>query len=117
MVDGAGAELAVELLGSEPPEVVYGEGPEVEHVVPGEGVSLLDHHHLAAQQRQLDGRPQAARAAADDQTLNGHKGGGRGEVLRVSNRTVKANFYLFHLDPVQACKHKNLHSLFIHSRS
>lgn len=71
MVDGAGAELAVELLGSEAPQVVYGEGPEVEHIVPGEGVSFLDHHHLTAQQGQFDGRPQTTRAATDDQTLKG----------------------------------------------
>jgi len=70
VVDGAGAKLAVELLGSEAPQVVDGEGPEVEHVVPGEGVPLLNHHHLTAQQGQLDGRPQAARAATDDQALN-----------------------------------------------
>lgn len=69
MVDGAGAELAVELLGTESPEVVDGVGPEVEHVVSGEGVSLLDHHHLTAQQGQLDGRPQTAGTRADDQTL------------------------------------------------
>lgn len=69
MVDGAGTELAVELLGSEAPEVVDGEGPEVEHVVPGEGVSLLDHDHLAAQQGQFDGRTQSTRTPADDQTL------------------------------------------------
>lgn len=73
VVDGAGAELAVELLGPKPPEVVDGEGPEVEHVVPGEGVSLLDHHHLTAQQGQLDGCPQATRTPANDQTLNGVK--------------------------------------------
>ncbi len=48
VVDGASAELAVELLGTKAPEVVNGEGPEVEHIVPGEGVSLLDHHHLTA---------------------------------------------------------------------
>lgn len=75
MVDGAGAELPVELLGSESSEVVDGEGPEVEHVVPGKGVSLLDHHHLTAQQGQLDGRPQTTRAAADDQTLDGVREG------------------------------------------
>lgn len=74
MVDGAGAELAVELLGPEAPEVVYGEGPEVEHVVPGEGVPLLDHHHFAAQQGQFNGRPQTTGAAADDQTLDGGRG-------------------------------------------
>lgn len=48
-----------------------GEGPEMEDVVPGESVPLLDHHHLTAQQGQLDGRPQAARATADNQALNG----------------------------------------------
>lgn len=57
MVDGASAELAIELLGSKAPEVLYGVGPQVEYVVPGEGVSLLNHHHLTPQQRQLDGRP------------------------------------------------------------
>lgn len=71
VVDGAGAELAVELLGAEAAEVVYGERPEVEHVVAGEGVPLLDHDHLAAQQGQLDGCAQTAGPAADDQTLHG----------------------------------------------
>lgn len=49
MVDGASAELAVELFGSKSPEVMNGVGPEVEHVIPGEGVSLLNHHHFTAQ--------------------------------------------------------------------
>lgn len=79
VVDGAGAELAVELLGPEAPEVVYGEGPEVEHVVPGEGVPLLNHYHFAAQQGQLDGCPQTAGAAADDQALDGGRGRHKGE--------------------------------------
>lgn len=70
VVDGASTELAVELLGSEAPQVVNGEGPEVEHVVPGEGVSLLDHHHLTAQQGQLDGCPQTTWTPTDNQTLN-----------------------------------------------
>lgn len=70
MVNGAGAELSVELFGAEAAQVVYGERPQVEHVVAGEGVPLLDHHHLAAQQGQLDGGAQAAGSAADDQTLH-----------------------------------------------
>lgn len=49
------------------------EGPEMEHVVSGEGVSLLNHHSLAAQQGQLDGCSQATRTPTDDQTLNGVK--------------------------------------------
>lgn len=73
VVDGASTELSVELLGPESPEVVNGVGPEVEHIVPGEGVSFFNHHHLAAQQSQLDGRPKATRTAADDQTLNGRR--------------------------------------------
>lgn len=73
VVDGACTELSIELFGSEASEVVDGEGPEVQHIVPGEGVSLFHHHHLAAEQGQLDGRPQAAGAPADDQTLGGDK--------------------------------------------
>lgn len=49
VVDGASAELAVELFGSKSPEVMNGVGPEVEYVIPGEGVSLLNHHHFTAQ--------------------------------------------------------------------
>ena len=75
MVEGPGAEFAIEVLGSQGPEVVDGVGPEVEHVVPGEGVPLLDHHHLAAQQCQLDGGPQAARPPAHDQTLGDQEAG------------------------------------------
>ena len=50
MIDGAGAELPVELLGPQAPEVLDGEGPEVEHVVPGEGVSLLQQHHFGPEE-------------------------------------------------------------------
>lgn len=49
MVDGASTELAVELFGSKSPEVMNGVGPEVKHVIPGEGVPLLNHHHFTAQ--------------------------------------------------------------------
>lgn len=70
VVNGASAELSVELFGAEAAQVVYGERPQVEHVVAGEGVPLLDHDHLAAQQGQLDGGAQAAGSAADDQTLH-----------------------------------------------
>ena len=46
VVDGARAELAVELLGRESAQVVDVVGPQVQHVVPGEAVALLHHHHL-----------------------------------------------------------------------
>lgn len=46
VVDGAGAELPVELLGSQAPQVMDGERPEMQHIVPGEGVPLLHHHHF-----------------------------------------------------------------------
>lgn len=87
VVDGASTELSVELLGPESPEVVNGVGPEVEHIVPGEGVSFFNHHHLAAQQSQLDGRPKATRTAADDQTLNGRR-------LQLEWESIISNGYL-----------------------
>ena len=70
MVYGPGAEFAIELFGPEAPQVMNGVRPEVQHVVPGEGVSLFDHHHFGTHQSELDGCPQAAGAASDDQTLN-----------------------------------------------
>lgn len=73
VVDGACAELSIELFGSQAPEVVDGEGPEVQHIIPGKGVSFFNQHNFAAQQGQLDGCPQTARAAPDDETLNGAK--------------------------------------------
>lgn len=69
MVDGSGAELSVEFLCPEAPEVLDGEGPQVEHIVPGESISLLQQHHLGPQEAQLDGRPQATWSRPDDQTL------------------------------------------------
>ena len=45
VVDGSGAELPAELLRCEAAEVVDVVGPQVEHVVAREPVSLLHHHH------------------------------------------------------------------------
>lgn len=47
-----------------------GEGPEVKHIVSGEGVSLLNHHHFGTHQRELNGCPQTTRASSDDEALN-----------------------------------------------
>lgn len=46
VVNSTSAEFAIELLGSESSEVMYSEGPKVQDVVPGEGVSLLNNHHF-----------------------------------------------------------------------
>lgn len=55
MVYGSGAELAVELLSAEVPEVVDGVRPKMENVVPGERIPLLDHHHFGSEESQLYG--------------------------------------------------------------
>lgn len=73
VVYGSSTEFAVELLGPEAPEVVDGVGPQMQHVVPGEGVPLLNHHDLGPQKSQLDGRPQATWASPDDQALQGQE--------------------------------------------
>ena len=64
MVDGSGAELAVEEFCPEVLEVGDGEGPEMEDVVAREPVALLDDHGFGAEEGGLDGGPKAARAAA-----------------------------------------------------
>ena len=71
MVYGSSAELATELLSSQAPKVMDGVGQEVQHIVAGERVPLLDHHHLGPEESQLDGSPQATRASTDDQALWG----------------------------------------------
>lgn len=70
MINGTSTEFSIELLGTEAPEVLDGEGPEVQHVVPREGISLLQQHHFGPQESQLDGCAQAARSSTDDQTLD-----------------------------------------------
>ena len=53
------------MLGAKGLEVLDGPGPEVEDVVAGEGRPLLDHGHAHAQERGLDGGPEADGAGAD----------------------------------------------------
>lgn len=55
MIDSTSAEFPIELFGPEAPEVLDGEGPKVQHVVPGEGVPLLQKHHFGSQESQVDG--------------------------------------------------------------
>ena len=73
MIYGAGAEFAVELFGPEAAQVVDGVRPKVQHIVPGEGVPLLDHHHFGAHQSQLNGCAQATGAPSNDQALNAQR--------------------------------------------
>lgn len=77
VVQGSRAELSVELLGSEAAEVADGVGPQVEHIVPGERLPLLQQHHLSPQQGQFDGRPQPTWPGAQNQTLKNGENGGR----------------------------------------
>lgn len=55
MIDSTSTELPIEFLGPEPPEVLDGEGPEVQHIVSGKGISLFQKHHFGPQEGQLDG--------------------------------------------------------------
>lgn len=48
VVNSTSAEFAIKLLGSESSEVMNSKGPEVQDVIPREGVSLLDNHHFGA---------------------------------------------------------------------
>ncbi len=55
MIDSTSTEFPIKLLGPEAPEVLDSEGPEVQHIVPRESVSLLQQHHFGPQESQLDG--------------------------------------------------------------
>jgi len=70
VVYGPGTEFPIELFGPKAPQVMDGVGPKVQHIVPGEGVSLLNHHHFGTHQGELNGCPQAAGTASDDEALN-----------------------------------------------
>lgn len=69
VVNGSSTKFAIKLFGAEASQVMNGVGPEVQYVVPGEGVPLLDHHHPGAHQSELDGGAQAAGASSDDEAL------------------------------------------------
>lgn len=73
MVNSTSTELPIEFLGPEAPEILDCEGPEVQHIVSGEGISFLQNDHFGPQKSQLDGRTQATWPPTDDQTLNTDK--------------------------------------------
>lgn len=66
MINSTRTELSVELLGTEAPEVLDCKGPEVQHIVPWEGVSLLQQDHFGPQESQFDGCAQAAWSSTND---------------------------------------------------
>lgn len=81
MVYGSCAEFAVELFGAEAPQVVDGEGPQVQHIVAGEGIPLLYDHHLGSQERQVDGCAKATGSSPNDQTLQNNQHSVTGQSL------------------------------------
>ena len=69
MVYGSSTEFPIEFLSSEVPEVMDSERPKVENIIPGEGVSLLNHHNLGSQQGQLYGYTQSTWTTTNAETL------------------------------------------------
>lgn len=67
VIDGAGAKLAVELLCAQVAQIRDDEWPQMEHIVPGDAIAFLQHHHLGAQQLGLDGGAQSTGPCSDDQ--------------------------------------------------
>lgn len=49
MVYGASTKLSVELLCTKTPQILNGERPQMEDIVAGESISLLQQDHLGSQ--------------------------------------------------------------------
>lgn len=49
MVNGSSTELAIELLGTQTSQIMYGEWPEMQDIVAGEGISFLNNNYLSSQ--------------------------------------------------------------------
>jgi hypothetical protein len=69
MVHGSGAKFGEKYFDPEKLEVLNDEGPEVEDVVAGKVVPLLDDQRTPAQQLTLDGGPKTAWPAAHNASL------------------------------------------------
>lgn len=74
MVDRTGTKLPIELLGSQASQVVDGERPEVQHIVPGESVPLLHHNHFGPQVGKFNGSAQTTWSSPNDETLRRENG-------------------------------------------
>lgn len=66
MVNGSSAELAKKLLSSKCLEVGNEERPEMQNVITGETVALLDHHSLGTQQGHFYGNTKTTRTRSND---------------------------------------------------
>lgn len=66
VVQRASAEAPIELLGAQRPQVVDGEGPEVQHIVPRESVPLLHDNNFGSQEGKFYGSPQATWATSNN---------------------------------------------------
>lgn len=73
VVYGAGTELPIELFGSEAPKIMNGERPQVEHVVTGKRVSLLQHNHPSSHEAQLNRCPETTWPRPYDHTLTNQR--------------------------------------------
>lgn len=49
MVNGSSTELAIEFLGTQTAQIMYGEWPEMQDIVAGEGISFLNNNYLSSQ--------------------------------------------------------------------
>lgn len=73
MIQRARAEFAIELFGSELAEVIDGVGPQMENIVSGECLPLLQQHHLSPQQGQFNGHSQATWTSTQHEALGERK--------------------------------------------
>lgn len=69
MINCTSTEFPIELFCPETPEVLDGEGPKMQDIVPGEGISLLNQHHFGPQESQFYCCAQAAWPRTNNQTL------------------------------------------------
>lgn len=73
MVYGSCTEFAVKLFGAKTPQVMYGEWPQMQHIIAGEGIPLFYDHHLGSQEWQVDGCTKATGSSPNYQTLQNNQ--------------------------------------------
>lgn len=94
MVYGAGTEFSMELFCAEAPQILNGERPQVEDIVAGERVSLLQQDHLGSQKGKFYSRAQATWSCSDDQTLYKHAQKVHKRNMRFSGLGINPTFTL-----------------------
>lgn len=106
MVYGSRTEFAVELFGAEAPQVMDGEGPQMQHVIAGKGIPLLYDHHLGSQERQVDGCTKATGSSPNYQTLQNNQHTVTGQSLEEIDVSAAASKHLTALRSALCLKHK-----------